>query len=365
MAILQSDILIKTMLEAALNDLRSNTWILDHIFEGLATDPLARKEYGYKEVEAAKQWFLNTEIPVLMQHRIADKPPIPCISIAYESSAEAMDRTSLADMGQIDTIDSSLFVPDEALTDDFTPLSYDPETGVITLRKKTLTSKAIPGQFIVSGCSGKAYEIKSIIDIDNFVIAKGVCEDFKDSHLRSKFRCWNLHEEMTFMNERYQIGVWSQSDIATCMWLWQIVVYSLLRYKEAYLEGRMFELSTFSSGPFEVRSEFSADHAYARFISFSGVVPATFVKLAAPKIEAVDLTVVIADGPSSPAGTYDTPVEDTDIEWYVDGDFNNYTQEPETDAPTDDDILVPPSDKELPVAVEFPSQDRCEEDEEG
>ena len=143
------------------------------------------------------------------------------------------------------------------------------------------------------------------------------------------------------------------------------MIYSLLRYKEAFLEERLFELSTFQSGPFEARSDFGADHAYARFISFSGIVPATFVKMAAPRIEAVSLDVVVADGPSSPPGTYDTPVEDADVSWVVDGDYNNYTQEKQTDAPTDDDILEPPHNQELPEAIVFPNDDKCEESDEG
>ena len=365
MAILQTDILLKTMIEAALNDLRANEWILDHIFEGLATDPLARREYGYKEVESAKKWFAETDIPVLLQHRIADKPPMPCISIAYESSSEALDRASLADEGQVVSVGAGLFVPDRALSEKFTPIEYNSDTGLVTLKKDTLSYPAVIGQYLTATCSGKAYEVKKVVDVDSFYISPGIKEDFMDSYIRSKFGCWNVHEGVSFFNERYSIGVWSSGDVATCQWLWQIVIYSLLRYKEAFLEERLFELSTFQSGPYEARSDFGADHAYARFITFSGVVPATFVKMAAPRIEAVGLDVVIADGPSSPPGTYDTPVEDADVSWVVDGDYNNYTQTQESNAPVDDDVLVPPSDKVLPEAIIFPNKERCEDDDEG
>lgn len=362
MAIIQTDLLIKTMIEAAFNDLRANHWVLEHIFEGLATDPLARREYGYKEVESAKRWFLNTDIPVLLTNRIADKAPIPCIVIDYQSSAEAQDRTSLGDEGQISAIDPSIFVPDRSLSDKFTPLEYNSSTGQITTPKDALTWMAVPGQFLVASGSGKAYEIKKVIDKENFVIASDLCEDFTDSYIRSKFGCWNLHEEVTFMAESYELSLYTQGDFATCVWLWQIVVYSLLRYKEAFLEGRLFELSTFNSGPYRVASEFSADRVYARSITFSGVVPATFVKFAAPRIEAVESTVIIADGSSSPPGTYPTPVEQTRESWYVDGDFNNYTQEVQTDAPVDDDVLIPPTDSELPPAVIMPDDDRCDDE---
>ena len=53
--IIATDILLKSMFEAAFNDLRKNPWILDDIFGGMALDPLSRVEYGYKEVEQAKK----------------------------------------------------------------------------------------------------------------------------------------------------------------------------------------------------------------------------------------------------------------------------------------------------------------------
>ena len=65
MGIVPSDLLVKSALEAALAHLRANQWLLDDVFGELATDSLSGLEYGWKDVDAAKRWFLNNNIRVV------------------------------------------------------------------------------------------------------------------------------------------------------------------------------------------------------------------------------------------------------------------------------------------------------------
>jgi len=325
MSIIATDILIKSMLEAALNDLRANSYVLEDVFSGLAADPMSAPEHGWKEVEKAIKWFNETNIPVVLQHRIGDTPKIPCISIAYEPSSELENRASLADDGliedyPIDRPNGSTNIPIK-VKDNFTPDTYDKTTGQITMPKGVTTESMAPGQFFVSSVSGKAYEIKLLKGDNKFFIKAGVVDDFTDSYVAPKTNIWNLHRELTFLQESYSIGCHTTSDPGTTIWLWQIVFYSFLRYKEAYLESRCFELSNLRSSELMRNTEFPAENVFSKYITISGQVQADWIKFIAPRFEHIETTISIADGPLAPPGTYDDESEDCPPTWSMPGDF--------------------------------------------
>ncbi len=325
MAILASDIIIKTMLEAAINDLRANNWILEDIFSGLAADALASPEAGWKEVKTAIDWFLKTDIPVILQHRIADRPRIPCISIAYMPSREMEERASLADDGLIE--DYTINKPGRGtsmplrVTKPFTPNSYDSITGKVTMPKTVSTELMGVGQYLISSKSSKTYQIIAITGKYGFSIAPGVVDDFSDCYIVPKSSVWNVHRELTFMAESYSIGCHTQNDPATTIWLWQIVVYSILRYKEAFLEGRCFELSGFDSSALERNAEFSTENVFSKYINIRGQVQADWIKFIAPKFESVAATmgIINPDGTTSPEGTH-MALEECPPSWGMEND---------------------------------------------
>lgn len=301
MSILATDILIKSMFESALTDLRANPWILDDIFGGLAEDALARTDYGYKEVEGAKKWFLSQDIPVLLQWRMADTPPIPCISIAYKGGREMTERTSLGDMH----LNGNFFPEPEIVGllkvyDNFTPKKYDKATGIMTFPDQITTKDLIPGQFLVSEKTGKAYIIKEIVGINDFKIAENVDDDFFEAYIAPPTSVWNVQRELTYFSEGYSIGIHAQGNPSQTMWLWQVAIYALFRYKEAFLEGRGFELSTLSFSGLEKNNSFPSENIFSRYIELDGQVQANWIKYIAPKLQTVKGEVLIEDGPKAP-----------------------------------------------------------------
>ena len=159
MGIIATDILLKSFLEAAIADLRANSWILEDVFSGLASDPMAAPEAGWKEVQAAMEWFQKTDIPVLLQHRIGDAPKIPCFSISYQPSREMAERASLGDEGFVE--DYAMDRPDrgviavQKITRNFTPNSYDKTTGLVVMPDSVNTDTMSTGNYVVTQ-SGKA-----------------------------------------------------------------------------------------------------------------------------------------------------------------------------------------------------------------
>lgn len=302
MGILATDLLIKSMLEAALLDLRANPWILDDIFGGMADDVMSSPESGWKEVSAAKSWFLQTDIPIVTQHRIADAPRIPCVSIAYMPSREMQDRTSLADDGQVE--DYSVATPGRGakavlkILSNFTPDAYNKATGQITMPKDKTTDLMSIGNFIVAK-NGHAYSVLTIDGKNKFRIKAGTSDDFTDCYIAPKSSVWNVHRELTFLHESYSIGCHTQNDVSTTIWLWQIIFYSFLRYKEAFLEGRGFELSDLQNSELQKNQELQMENVFSKYITISGQVQVDWIKFIAPRLESVKGGITIMDMPAA------------------------------------------------------------------
>lgn len=302
MGILASDLAVKSAIEAALADLRSNSWILEDIFAGLANDPLTSKDSGYAEVYAAKSWFMETSIPVYFNNRV-DTPKMPCITVVRTSSREALDRTSLAD----DQIYTEEIEPQSInrqiinVIDQFTPKAYNKSVGEVTLPNGITTFAVSPGQFLVSKKSSKAYVIEKVIDDVTFKIADNTNDDFTNCYIVPALSLWNLEQGVTYLHETFSIGLHAQSDTQQVLWLRQIIQYIFLRYKEAYLERRGLELSTFSVGSVDVNPSFDGiELIFTCMAQLECVVEATFIRYAAPKLGKVTGGVKIIDGPKTP-----------------------------------------------------------------
>lgn len=247
MGIVPSDLLVKSALEAALAHLRANQWLLDDVFGELATDSLSGLEYGWKDVDAAKRWFLNNNIRVVFPFR-QDSPTFPCISVVNMSTAEETEKASLGDEGdEEDNFDpkQNALLP-QLVYRPFTPAKYDRAAGIVTLPANLVDSYIVPGQFLVSAKSGKAYQIYKALGNNQFTIKEGIADDFTGAYITPPSTLWNVKRERTRMGETFTLGLHAQSDPSQCIWLRMLVMYILLRYKEAYFESRGFELSTFS-----------------------------------------------------------------------------------------------------------------------
>lgn len=301
MGITATDILIKSMIEGALADLRKNTWIIDDIFSDLANDPLAKTDYGYKESARAKEWFLGNNIEVYLMNRV-DTPRFPCITIVRTSSREQTERDSLGDEGSEEDYDPVEVTRQIQMTyESFTPKAYNKAKGIVTLPDGSTTNNLLAGQFLVSKHSNKAYVINTVIGTSEFLISAGIDDDFTNCYIIPPTALWNLKKELTFLDEQFAIGMHTESDLNQALWLRQLTQYIFLRYKEAYLERRGFELSTFNVGSIDDNPHFNGtERVFSCMMSLSGQVEANFVKYAAPKIQAVKGGIRIIDGPRTP-----------------------------------------------------------------
>ncbi len=301
MGIIATDILIKSMIEAAMADLRKNNWILDDIYGDLASDQLAKTDYGWKEVEAAKQWFLGNNIDVYLMNRV-DTPRFPCITVVRISSREMTERDSLGDEGEETEIDPQDITRQQQMTyPAFTPKAYDKAKGIVTLPDGQTTNDLMPGQFLVSKKSNKAYVVNTVLGPQKFLITAGIDDDFTNCYIIPPTALWNLKKELTFLEETFAIGIHAESDLNQALWLRQLIQYIMLRYKEAYLERRGFELSTHNVGSVDENPHFNGvERVFTCMLSLTGQVEANFIKYAAPKLQGVKGGIRIIDGPRTP-----------------------------------------------------------------
>lgn len=301
MGLISTDILVKTAIEAGLNDLRKNNWILPDILGWLATDDMSAREYGWKEIQAFTEFFNTNKLPVYLDFRV-DSPEMPCITVASIPRTEDQSRAALGDEGMEEEIEPKGGVRRPIFVyPPFSPKAYDPSTGTMTFPDGTNTYFIAPGMFLVSQKSGKAYQIKSVSDAQSFQIAPGTAEDFRNAYIVPPVSAWNLKKELSYLNEQVIVGIHAIGNPVHCQWLHDIVWYSLMRCKEVYLERRGFELSTQQSGEPYLNPNFNGtDKVYSRDITLMGKLEMSFIKYQAPKLWSVKGSIRIADGPRTP-----------------------------------------------------------------
>jgi len=320
-----TDIALRTMFMAAIADLRRNPWLLPDIFGvDLEKDVLARIEYKGEQKNAI-EWFLSTEINVVMYLR-KDDPKFPCISIALSESSEDVSRTTLGDTAfePIQTTDPRfLQMQRTKVYSDFTPVAYDPATGDVTLPPKLNTSQIAPGiHMLVDSTTNKGYVIKKVIDADTFRIAENCGLNLKNCFIAPVLDAWNVHIGYTQMKESYEVGVHGNSQPMEAIWLSQIVEYCLLKYKAQYLDRRNLKLATFSSSNLSLNNNYGGDNVFSRFFRLSFRTEMYWVDSVHPRIAQVAGQIVIADGPATPEEYWKNRSS-----WIMEGDKNRPDEE--------------------------------------
>lgn len=316
--IFQSDIILRTMLIAALDDIRKNPWQLDYIFASLPQDKLTRDLYGEAEIAEAKQWFLNTDIPVSMSFRF-DNITTPLISISLEDSSEG--ATTLGDVHYVPTEDvatSELLITPAPILQ-FTPASYDPTTGTVVLPSSVTTANVFQGMIFFDTQANVGYAIQEVVDSQTFMIQIGVKANFTKAVVAPASSFYVVHLESLEEKEAYRIDLYVSGNSAQILYLYAIVKYIFLKHKQEYLEARGFERSSVSSnGVRLLKGQSDTEIIFTRTFTVSGYVRQYWPKAVYAKIDGISTQVsVSSDGAATPSGLLSV-VEDQG--WDMDAD---------------------------------------------
>ena len=288
--IFAGDVIIKTAIELGLEDLKKSPWIIEDIFSDFIENPYLAQKYGMKEIQRAKEFFFNNKIHIFMHHRI-DKEEFPCVTIGVGSSSEDKSLATLGDQSAYvqDLDPDKINQPLTFIVPEFTPNSYVSSTGTMTLPSSNNFQYVSEGMILVDLDTGSGYIVRSKKAGNKIVITAGTELSGDRYAIAPRYQFYRARAERIISQETYNIGCHAHGDPSTLLFLYAIVKYSLLRYREGLLEYNNFQLSTISSSEMVENQSFGADNVFSRYITLTGQVEESWLKTPFRVIEAVDI----------------------------------------------------------------------------
>lgn len=278
----QSDIIIRSAIIAAIADLRANPWLLNYAFASLARDTLTMKTYGEQEIAQAIKWFTKTNISVVM-NVTPNEVKFPIISITLLSSNEVEQEGTLSDTHYVPFENNDFKWPQ--LAGPVQPLAYSAATGILSLDPAGLGGLVLAPGMIVVDKTGKQYPITDILEDAVVQIAPGTVADFGDMVIKPARPAYVTEVESNVYRETYAIGCHCDSEPVHLTYLHSIVIFCLLRYKQALLEARGFERTTLTSSDFRRDETVLPEFLYTRYAQISGTVRQAWPKTTKPRIQ--------------------------------------------------------------------------------
>lgn len=276
MGVAQGDVRIRVAIKLILEEMRKNPWLIDDIFSELVQDPYL-SEYGQKEIDHAKEWFLNNKIEVLNKYTLSNQD-YPCVTISMGESSEDDRESTLADLSpEVDELQpSQINKPIPYIVKPFTPTGYS--DGLMTLNEST--EDVAPGMLIVDPATGDSWEIIELVGADGIRIKDSPALTASKFGIVPEHRYYRARRERAGFRESYQIGCHVHGDPNQLLWLWSIVLYGILRYRETLLSGRCFQISSVKSTDIIRENAFAegGENAYKRYIILSGLVQNSWLK---------------------------------------------------------------------------------------
>ncbi len=311
--IFQGDIIIRKALTAAIADIRANPQLLDYVWAGLPKDSLSSKEYGQLELSEAKKWILQHEFPVKMA-------PAPqegrwhCLTIQLVGSQEIEAESTLSDVHYTPSELNDSSWPTYA--GPFTPLGYNPATGIITAPPGVVNPFALTTNMFIVDRFGKAFPITTVNDDGTFGVAPGTETDFTGAIIKTERPGFITSLESSSFRETYRIGVHTGSEPVYLFWLHSVLVFILLRYKQVFLEARGFERTTISSSDFARDPNFEIyEGVYSRYVTVTGYCRNFWPKFTDLRISTTVPEIMTDGGSKSPSNVN----PNTEL-WFMDQD---------------------------------------------
>jgi hypothetical protein len=280
MGLYQSDVAIKTAIELTLEDMRKSPWLLDDIFSDFTKNPYLQKKYQ-TQIKNVKDWFCNNKIYVEMGY-VTDGVQLPRISIVLgdQKEAEPMKTMGDASVDSVMLLPTTINQPIPFVVKPFTPVSYDAPSGALEVPDGLKGfNKVVSGQIVVNISSGKGFIIDDLMG-DTILLAPGSVIGSGQLAVVPKFGYYEAKIEHTWLNSSYQIICTAMGDAQTLIWLHDIVLYGLFRYRQGLIEDLGLYESLINSGPLTNNPDMTDNGqiAWERTITISGKTEATFIK---------------------------------------------------------------------------------------
>jgi len=302
MSIFQADLIFYTAINAALADMRRNTFLMDDAYSNLRTDPLLRKAYGEKEVERFKA-FLAKEIAIFTQFRPPDQIKFPCIVIKLGGGEEDAGKDALGDSYGSENVNPATlggaFNESNVVMGPLTPKLFDPLTGTMTFGSgiNLITSNIFDTQFVYDSVNEKSYPITLVLDSSNLLIElpAGAKPNFTNMMITRQKESYGSIRRSIWVYETHSLELMA-TDATELLYLYTTMMYILGRYKKHLWQERNFTIATISYSPlYRVDTQDDPNNVYAREISIRGRVEQNWIESTRPLISGVNTELLIAD----------------------------------------------------------------------
>ncbi|CAM6004821.1 unnamed protein product [Sphagnum balticum] len=284
-----------------------------------------KDKYGEAQVEACKEWFRNAQIDVYMRAR-DDKDRLPCVTIQMGPSNEKPEMKTMADQSteKACLLPNKIGKPIGYIVKPFTPGGYDDSTGLVEVPETVDISLVNPGMVLVNPSSGEGYLIQGVVE-GSIQIETGLEIAASQFGVVPQYQYYVARVEHTFFDETYMIGCHAHGDPQNVLFLWSIVKYSILRYRESLLEANGFAESTISSAGPDFDDSFTnqgGEKAWVRFMTLNGQTENSWIKAPHRVIESVALRKKTSGGYiggiSIISNTDPVIIDKEDESWYTD-----------------------------------------------
>lgn len=279
----QTDVIIQSAIEWGLADLRANPWLLNYVFASLPQDRVTARQYGQNTLEAAKAWFLKTNVTVQVGP-ILNEASFPVVEITLQSSNEVESEATVADTDAFPFEDNDTTWP---LLAKLSVKGWNPVTGTLVVVDDLPDDVYMAAGMALVDNQGEVFQILETDGASEVKIAPNSNPDWKQCSLKSSRPSWVTSVESASFRETYRVGVHVSGEPSHLIWLHSCVVFALLRYKEALLEARGLERTTFGSTDLGPSPQFEQQPVFARYINVSGFVRQYWPKAVSRRIDTV------------------------------------------------------------------------------
>lgn len=286
--ILPTDLVLRSVIQDALVELRQHPYLLDLVFAPLLADKTFMK-YGQAQIDAAKRWFLRTEIPVIVAESL-EPPRATCITVGFADGAEELN--TLADVHYEVTADDDRAWP--ALAGPFDPVSWAPVTGRLVL-PATVTDAlvVVPGMVLVDA-TGKLVPVLEVPEAGVVRVAAGTLADWRGVTIRGARPAKVMTLGSVTETETYQIGTHVHGKVEYLHFLFPIVKFLLYRVRPQ-LEARGIErLQCAFSGTEQDQAYGQNEQVYSRYVTMKGALRQIWPQAIDARIYSVDYDLAAA-----------------------------------------------------------------------
>jgi hypothetical protein len=153
--------------------------------------------------------------------------------------------------------------------------------------------------------TGQSYQILDMTDSFTVLLTPGTTANFNDATIRGARPAQNLELESCNFKEVYSVGAHVTDDGkgTTLSWLYSILKFLLLRYRQGLMEARGFERTILSFTPpkLEIEGDQGEQRFLSRYAQITGYARDVWPKRLLPKITSVTTIATLEDSTRVPA----------------------------------------------------------------